>query len=73
MQDLLAKGAIEVGGAGVGDFASHHLRYDAFGCGLGNRFGSDVPAITQDADGVAEAEDFLHAMGDVYDGDAASF
>ena len=35
--------------------------------------GADVFAVAEDADGVAEAEDFGHAVGDVDHGDAAFF
>ena len=73
VEKLFAERAIEVGGAGVGDFASDHLGDDAFGGGLGNGFGGDMAAVAEDADGVAEAEDFFQPMGNVDDGDAASF
>ena len=55
------------------DFAADHLVDHAVVVGVGDLFRGHVPAIAQDGDFVAEAEDFLHAMGDVDDRDAALF
>src|SRR5256885_1129037 len=38
-----------------------------------DRFCSNMPAIAQDGDRIAEAKDFLQAMGDIDDSDAALF
>jgi hypothetical protein len=72
-KNLGAEFAIEMGGARVDDFASDHLLDDALGIRGGDGFGGDVFAVAQDGNGVAQAEDFFHAMGDVDDGDAAGF
>src|SRR3989442_13910835 len=52
-------------------FAADHLMNDAVGIGGRDAFGGNMPAIAQNGDGVAQAEYFFEAMGDVNYGDAA--
>ena len=53
--------------------AAHHLVDHAVLVRLGNSFRGHVPAIEQYRDGVAQLENFLHAMRHVNDRDAALF
>jgi len=53
------------------DLATDHLLDDAVGRGVDGLLCANVFAIAQDCDGVAQAEDFFHAVRDVDDGDAA--
>ena len=70
-QQFLARLFLQMSGRHGYDVAPDHLVDDALRVRLRDGFGGDVPAIAQHGDGVAQAEDFLHAMRDVEDGDAA--
>ncbi len=79
--DVEKEGAVGIGGVlreVVGDGAADHHLDDLILSTCGPRVGGDVFAeradifsVAEDADGVAEPEDFGHAMGDVDHGDAA--
>ena len=72
-KDFFAEFALDVARGGRLDVAADHLMDDAFGRGLRGWLGGDVAAVAENGDALAEAEDFLHPMGDVDDGDAAGF
>ena len=52
-------------------FAANHLLNDTLGIGFNNAFSGNVAAIAQNCDAVAQLENFLHAVRDINDGNAA--
>ena len=60
-----------MGGFADEEFAANHLLDEALRRGGGDGLGGDVAAVAQDGDGVAELENFLEAVGDVDNGEAA--
>ena len=55
----------------LGHLAAHHHADQLIHGGLGRNQGIHIFAVADDLDAVGQAEDFLQAMGDVDDGDAA--
>jgi hypothetical protein len=54
-------------------FAADHLRDDAVRIGFADFLGGDMAAVAQHRDVVAQGEEFLNAVGDVDERDAAGF